>query len=326
MKNHAIEISRFVMCLWVVLFHYTTRFDILYGHSSVFPINFENGGLCAVAFFFMISGYYTGCKLAEVTKLTPQEGLLYFLRKVKRLHPAYFVSVIIISLSLILFGLEGRDEISFHTILVNIVTPLHPGIKFIDTGHWYVASLYIAIFIIVLFSMCAIHRNYWIIGFISLCLYIFCFCTDIRLIGKLNSVFFIDRFAPFLWGYTFALAKTHDNIKWWLLLCVITPLSSSQYSSILWSIIITGLFILLMDSTIINIFNEIKYVKVWSKLGAYTYTWYLIHQNIGYQLICYMEKNGLNNEYFLLIPVITTFTIAIILEETIIKLIQKLIK
>ncbi|MEK4129107.1 hypothetical protein NYE67_05460 [Solibacillus sp. FSL W8-0474] len=60
-------------------------------------------------------------------------------------------------------------------------------------------------------------------------------------------------------------------------------------------------------------------------LGTISYSFYLVHQNIGYIIIFNLEKYGFNSEFFLIIPLAGSIILATLITYFIEKPIQKFV-
>lgn len=57
-RNIYLDYLRGLSALAVMLFHYTTRYDMLFGHTGGYPLYFKYGSY-GVLVFFLLSGYLT---------------------------------------------------------------------------------------------------------------------------------------------------------------------------------------------------------------------------------------------------------------------------
>lgn len=55
-RNLNVEFLRGILMVWIVLYHFTTRYSQLFGVK--YPITFDYGGTIGVAIFFILSGYF----------------------------------------------------------------------------------------------------------------------------------------------------------------------------------------------------------------------------------------------------------------------------
>lgn len=63
LKNNKLEGLRGLLMLWIVIFHYTTMYNVYVDRPILFPIEFNNGGAVGVYMFFVISGYFMVSKI-----------------------------------------------------------------------------------------------------------------------------------------------------------------------------------------------------------------------------------------------------------------------
>lgn len=81
-----------------------------------------------------------------------------------------------------------------------------------------------------------------------------------------------------------------------------------------------GVFYLLINNKLVFLRG-----KVLTFLGTISYSLYLVHQNIGYLIIDFLEQNGLIHEIYILFPIVFSLSIASIITFWIEKPIQKVI-
>lgn len=321
MKNSAIEIYRVFLCLWVILFHYSTRYDSLYGHVKSYGIDFYHGGLAAVAMFFILSGYFVGNYVSKIESTNIRIALKFWLRKVLNLYPAYFCCVITIFVFLNIFYLPVRGNVDIITFVINLMFPFHPGVNYLDGAHWYISALLVAITIVSAFIAFDIQKKKEPLCILLLVLYLFSF-IDLPYINILNSHLFFDRIVPFFWGYFFSLYKT--NREGFFLLIASSPLMLFSFGNLICALLCILIFIFFVGEKQKEFFYKNPIMLFWGKFGSYTYVWYLLHQNIGYAIIYNMEKKGYIAEYFLVIPIFFTFSLSIVIVKFFIPFINKL--
>ena len=97
-----IDALRGVAALAVVLFHYTARFDELFGHRPPPAISFS-GGHYGVNLFFIISGFVIFMTLEKTSK--PMD---FVVSRFSRLFPAYWTAIVLTFLLTHLLGLPGK--------------------------------------------------------------------------------------------------------------------------------------------------------------------------------------------------------------------------
>ena len=154
-----------VLCVLIVLYHYTARYTEIYGTS--FPVAFTNGAEIGVCAFFIISGFLTWMNLRKLY----ENKWRWIVNKYLRLWVPYIVCITITLVSLKIFGLPGRDNISLIQVIRDIVMlPFVSG--HIEGATWYVMSLIHFYILIFLTSKQRIFENFWfhlIVAMIFIC-------------------------------------------------------------------------------------------------------------------------------------------------------------
>lgn len=312
-KIEWIQGLRGLFCIWVVLFHYTTRYEELFAVSPF--ISFENGGSVGVACFFIFSGYFCLKTLDKYFQNKP----LWLLNKYLRLWPSYFISVLISFIIVKNVGLSDRDVFTFIDLIKDI--PMLPYLSGnIENACWYVMSLikfYLLIFIIARYNI--LQKDLFYIFIILV--FSFSVLLPDHILSKIIRttlgylplymgmlLYIIERKLSYLrLGlyiiYTIYLSYT---IHWLYmsLFCIIIPL-------------------LLKDKHTLFIKNILS-TRVLLYIGTISYSWYLIHQNVGYVVM-----NVINNYYSLhylspLLAVIVTMSLAVIINNIAIRLSNQL--
>lgn len=97
----------------VVLFHFTIRYDELFGHSSA-PAAALPWGYLGVNLFFMISGFVIFMTLEKT-----RHSLDFVVSRFSRLYPAYWAAVILTFLLTHYIGLPGK-LVGIETALLNL--------------------------------------------------------------------------------------------------------------------------------------------------------------------------------------------------------------
>lgn len=315
MKNNYVELLRGFLMIWIVLFHYTTRYNELF--TETFPYEFENGGVIGVTFFFIISGYFFYSRIQRSEKLSICSIGKFCINKYWRLYPAYFISISIIFVTYQFVELSGR-ECSFKDFLINVISIYHPFSSYVDSAHWFIATL---IKIQVLSSIFLIFkcekRNIIIILFelfiFSLLIYSNNYSNSC--VDKLIFIFSPDSFLKFLLGYNIYMFIMNTCKLKYFHLCIMTVIIC--YYCITINILYVLFYSLVTYLVLQNSFNYIvpdKY-NILLMIGKYSFTWYLIHQNIGFVIISKLQSFGVYNELSILIPMVITFGLALAIQQ-----------
>jgi len=149
-RINELDVLRGIAAMAVVLFHYTTQYDQLFGHSPSFPIRFPIGSY-GVHLFFIISGFVIFMSLERTKK-----PLDFVIARFSRLYPAYWIAIAITFSILLFFPLQGRT-VSFSHALINL-TMLQNFINVpsVDGVYWTLCielKFYAIIFLLFLFNI-----------------------------------------------------------------------------------------------------------------------------------------------------------------------------
>jgi peptidoglycan/LPS O-acetylase OafA/YrhL len=128
-----LDVLRGLAALAVVLFHYTTKYNELYGHSDALTLRFPNG-IAGVFLFFIISGFVIFMTL-ERTK-GPADFLV---SRFSRLYPVFWVSVVLTYIVVAVFGLPGAEVRPRDAALNLAMFHEWAGIPSVDGVYWTLA-------------------------------------------------------------------------------------------------------------------------------------------------------------------------------------------
>ena len=314
MKNLNVEILRGLLMIWIILFHYTTRYNELF--EKIYPFEFDNGGIVGVTFFFILSGYFFYSGIIRSKKLSVINVGKFCINKYWRLYPAYLISITLIFLVYHFIDLPGR-ECSLRDFLVNCIFIYHPYFAYVDSAHWFIATLIKMQFISALFLLLKPSiRSYSILLFelFIFGLLIYSTHSTIPLVHKIVFIFSPDCFLKFLVGYNIYM--------------ILSQQSKKKYLHAVLGILITGYYCATIHLVLILLYTIITYWTLQNKhiftvnpcnplviVGKYSFAWYLIHQNIGFVIIKQLNTLGMNNELWLLVPITITFGIAVTIQN-----------
>lgn len=312
-RSQELDSLRGISILAVVLFHYTTRYNQIYKHI-VMPIHFPYGHL-GVQLFYMISGYLILMSAENINNYQD-----FIVRRISKLFPAYWVSIIIIFSTIAVFSLPGR-EASFTDAILNL-TMLQKflGAKHVD-GAFGVLSRFIAFYIFVTFVIAHNEKKrvlkilcIWMMLDIAIKLIMM---NGVDISGKVRIILLVKEIGFFALGVTFYKIKLEGysilSCLTFLLSLFIIFLTNGK-SHLIAALIYSVVFYLIIN-------NKGKFLKVkpllW--LGSISYSLYLIHQNIGYIIIRAMSNYNIS--FYL--KIITPLVISIILATIITRYIEK---
>ena len=323
MKNQFIELYRFILILWIVAFHYTTRYSQLYPDFIEYPYEFNNGGNVGVFVFFIISGYFYAYSLNKIKLSNFVTTLKFIINKYWRLFPAYLISIILIFIIISIFGLEGRNS-TILDLLGNLLI-WHPYCDYIDGAHWFIASLLeIQIIIAFIYFICKSNIK------LTICIPLFCLMFICMLYARFDKTI-LEVFKPILDMRNMLIFMTgmmiwlidKEKVKSYFSIVVLFILTYfAYYGKNIYILLHTLIFVMFLGKQ----FLEIKINPIFITLGKVSFSWYLIHQNIGYIIITGLKSMGYTSEIFLLIPIIITLCLAFAIDYCSSKFPNKLLK
>jgi peptidoglycan/LPS O-acetylase OafA/YrhL len=281
-----LDVFRGLAALCVVLYHYTDRFQSLYGytHPLFFHLPFGHYG---VQLFFMISGF-----VIFMTLVKTEKKLDFLVSRFSRLCPAYWTAVIVSFLIITSCSLPDR-QVSWHDALLNLtmlnLTPLQKilNIQFVDTVYWTLAVelLFYAIMLL-LFTLRQLVHIHWICAAWLLLQLASALCDNVLLrpLPAFIRVPFILSYANlFIAGIMFYHLKNHLR-NWSTHLIILTCLLIQGLVAPLESLIPVALFFLFFY---LFVYDRMGFLALRPLvfLGTISYSLYLIHQNVGYVIL-----------------------------------------
>lgn len=315
-RFYEIDLLRFLAALSVVLYHYTYRG---YAANNYSPVPFlELGqvtkyGHLGVELFFIVSGY--------VVLLSAQGKNIrqFFISRVIRLYPAFWVSCSITFLVKRLWG-TGSTDMHMPTFLKAGViqylcnmTMLHEflGVEAIDGAYWSLTveiSFYFLISLLISYKLMR-HINL----FITLWLLYSTLPSSMQ-VGTPFGLLFFPSYAPyFAAGMLFHLIQQPQGRSWQRILLLVfsyllavravigkanaLAITYHEATSHTITVGIISAFFILFTLIVFRIINLSRF-KWLMWLGAITYPLYLLHSDIGF--IAFHWLGHYINKYYLL--------------------------
>lgn len=205
-RNPYLDYLRGISALLVLFFHYTTRYDMLYGHIGNYPLMLSRGSF-AVLMFFMLSGYLTFKGLDRYAPCT------FIKNRFFRLYPTYWICLIITMFLMILYmpdnGLTIKDFALNFTML-----QLYLGAKFVDGAYWTLSCevLFYVLIVLLLVFKGGKYRLHLIFGWFALQIILF-------LLPDSGLYVLIKKFNRFLYFHCFmaggVVAVLEEKAKAW---------------------------------------------------------------------------------------------------------------
>jgi peptidoglycan/LPS O-acetylase OafA/YrhL len=280
-----LDVLRGFAALSVMCFHYTVHYAELYSPQQPALFNFPYG-VYGVDLFFTISGFVIFMTL-EKTK----RPLDFIVSRFSRLYPAFWVAVFITYTIVRIFHLPGR-EVSHKEALMNLfMYHFWLNFDFVDGVYWTLSTELAFYFVMFLLFVTKKLKHIEIFGLALLItmvwndrfLWIMHAPTPQWIVATRLLVYGHFFFA----GILFYNLKTKGN-TWYryaaLALCLLVQymLNTDINASIL-GLLFFLIFYFFITGKLTWIVN-----KPMIYLGTISYSFYLIHQNIGYVIIRYL--------------------------------------
>lgn len=280
-KIQDIESLRGIGLLLILIFHFSARFHSLFMSKPLtfkFNLLFHDFGSLGVAIFLLISGYF----MINSNTISIKS---FIVKRLVRLWPAYFIAISFCFFVTHIWFLPGRT-VSFKDFLLNI--PFINGfinVSYVDGAHWYLTVLVSAILIFSFIQKLSYkyrHCIYWVCLTILLVLYFIHIPNNyVRLMRNNFPIIIMGACLADISKRNIKLA--YITFLFALLSCFIFRHYSYNYLIIL--LIAVSLFLLAIKQNCF-IFKS----KMLIYLGTVSYPVYLIHQNIGYELMYNLMK------------------------------------
>jgi peptidoglycan/LPS O-acetylase OafA/YrhL len=284
-----LDAIRGLAAITVMLSHFTTRYDEIYGHLPGVPFFIPQG---AYLLLFIITGF----AIALTLEKHPSVGQ-FVMARASRLFPAYWVAVLLTFEVVTRFGLPGR-EVSVKDALANLtMMQFYIGVPNVDGAYWSLAlqiNFYLAVCALILFrSRLTMFRfaGVWLVALFSL--------RGIHALGysipsRLETMAITDYGHLLIAGVTFyALrASPQSRIKGLALIagCLLYAALFQTASELPVTFFFFGLMYLVAT-------NRLRWLaaRPLDAMGAISYSLYLLHQNVGFVIIREAYEHGVTS-------------------------------
>lgn len=282
----SLDALRGIAAAMVLLYHYTTRYGELYGHTSPPPFQLTWGYL-GVPLFMIISGYVIFMSVDR-----SRSAMTFAVSRFGRLFPAFWASCAVTFAAVSIFGLALR-EVSLREALWNLtMIPVRLGVGRIDGVYW---TLEVELtFYIVIFACVALGLGRWAMAPVA-AVVVYTLTGEDKIWG-----FETHWFALFLVGMVLYDMRRGD--RWWhgVLLslglgCVafrhlyrgVTDAPHAGWPYVL-AVVAFAAVIALCSRVRVRALELPPLIF----LGTISYALYLVHQNIGYIVIREAQERG----------------------------------
>ena len=314
-RIYALDIVRGISAILIVLYHYTTRYNesiyTIEEYKSNWPITVPWGCL-AVCTFFLLSGYLSGVyQQGNVVK--------YLKKRFIRIWPIFAVCCLFTSVCMKLFYRQAF--VGWKITLYNMtMLPILCGGMLVDGVYWTLQYEIFFYFIIAVLYILTPKRAIkklilmtWLIASI-----IWFYSSMSGIIASLFNILLMPKYiGTFIIGISLREYINKESDKMDVILIILSVFNMSIWGSkgIVFFTIISAFTILGLVKNNLKINNENPIVKIFEFVAAISYPLYLCHQMIGYSIIYYLHKIGLESEWYILIPIIIAICIATIIHN-----------
>lgn len=307
-----LDVIRGFSALLIVLYHYTTQYDISIGH--IVPYAFTVPWGChAVYTFFLLSGFLTLYSYNE-----KNTALVFLKKRFLRLYPMFWVCMIVTTVYMF-FLLPDRVPLLKQFIFNITMVPSFFGFNAVDGVYWTLAKelmFYFGFAIVILFTGVKSKKYLWLWGWLILEI----LCTFIPPRWIISVLMIPEYLFAFLAGCAvFYLnhsgsSKERCLLVVYILICIL--LCAKMHSMDIVLVFVVSLCALLIGSqeNLNSKFSCVKslFIPVLF-LSEISYVLYLTHQFIGFGLIHKMETSSFTAEAWVLLPIAHAVMLAALL-------------
>ena len=305
----AIDALRGLAALAVVLFHYSFKYQELFGGDSR-PSFSVPWGHYGVNLFFIVSGF-----VIQMTLVRTHTAMDFVVSRFSRLYPAYWVAVVLTFLVTATFGLPGK-EVGLWQALANLsMVQGFAGVPHVDGVYWTLeVELLFYAGMLLLFALRQLERLHIVV----LCL------LTLRLVYEALRVGFgIDL--P--WTiYRFLILQ---YLPWFAIGIAIFQLTrpAPGVGRLHWRVVlgVAVVSLLAVDGPGVALLGVALAWVVWAAaagrlpwlqvpplvlLGALSYPLYLLHENIGWVLMREVQRVGWSADASIALALVVSIVLA----------------
>ncbi len=279
-----LDALRGVGALCVLIFHYSTRFHELFPQASHVPFSFP-GGNYRVLLFFTISGFAIFFTLDRIRTVAD-----FIVNRFARLYPAYLVAML---LTLGIEYLAHATQLLVGPVAILANFTMLQGFAFmpeVDGAYWTL-TVEIAFYVcmVAIWKFAGIRRLEPVIVLWLAARWLFWLWPDMPeriimlLVLRYTPFFVIGMLAYRLWSGQRTLAQQAPY-------AALTLLSIATMET--WDVTIVGCVLLAAFLALIR--GHLRFLSlrplIW--LGGISYSFYLIHQHVGFVVMLEFAKAG----------------------------------
>lgn len=306
-----LDALRGIAAVLVMLFHFTTRYNQLYGHET--PTAFAlPWGHYGVNLFFMISGFVIFMTLHRVRR-----PLDFVVSRFSRLFPAFWVAVIVTFFLTHAMDLPEKGA-SAGTAFMNLFM-IHGllNIPHVDGVYWTLEIellFYAMAFSLYLMGrLDKVHIVLLLLLGLRLTYFLAAKFAGIEMSWTLSHLLILPYIGWFVCGimiYRRVTFPSDTPLKdWGVLISAISVLTIADGPGI--GLLAAVLSLILMAAALGKLPWLANPLLAW--LGAISYTLYLLHENIGWGVILHAERIGLPADLAIILAIVVALILATML-------------
>jgi peptidoglycan/LPS O-acetylase OafA/YrhL len=278
-----LDALRGIAALSVMIYHYTTRYDELWGHRGELLFMFPDGGI-GVELFFCISGFVIYMTLGRCRDVWEFAG-----KRCARLYPAYWFAVLLTFAVVTVYGLEGVEVSAFQALINLTMLNRFVRVDFVDPVYWSLTVELLFYFWVAVFfrygMLERLHRTALLWLGVSMVPTVLEFVFGGAAIPDiLKAILLTKHWTFFLTGML--VYKVTERGAWvWqdpvlIGLSILTLFFAASPRYVGLATLAIGIFMLTVFWA-----PRVMQTRVPVFFGTISYALYLVHQNIGYVVI-----------------------------------------
>lgn len=308
MSNRLEELDalRGIAALSVVIYHFTTRYQALYGFDIEPLLSFPLGKY-GVQLFFVVSGF-----VIFLTLNACKHPFDFVVSRFARLYPVYWVAVLLTFSCVSYFGLSGRELSVKHGLINLSMLQGYLGIPDVDGVYWTLKWELAFYFWMLLVFTLGLQRHILKVCAAWLILQCLSGVMDLNfghtIPAKLKIVMLITYCNLFVAGIVFYRIRNQSSSAWDWLILLGGVFNQWLLHDWIEACVTLGIFSVFYLFCI----GKIGFVatRPLVYLGTISYSLYLIHEYIGWITIRELQAMGLNINVVILIALTQSLLLA----------------
>jgi len=316
-----IDALRGIAAASVVLYHYTSNYQRVFGHAKP-PLFYLSHGALGVVLFFLISGFVIFMTLERTRR-----PIDFVRSRFSRLFPAYWAAMCLTFVVLHILPIPGRTATVSRLLANTTMVQGLFGIGSIDTVYWTLQVELCFYTIMFLLFWVGQLRNveFYLLGLMLLNIarsrllppgspWLAHHALQAKIIDKVGEVLILNYAYAFLIGIM--IYRFSQQRQWRYPLVIALCLLYAAQDGPWLNLIATIVFTVLIGGVALGRFRFLEFPPL-LYLGFISYSLYLTHQHIGYAILRRLEASRLNVNIAIVLTVGVAMLIADLLTRTI---------